>query len=261
MEFIAYIVAGAAVGFAVGVTGVGGGSLMTPILMLFGFQPHVAVGTDLLYAAITKTGGVLAHRQRSTVRWDIVAFLSLGSIPASLATIYALYRYFPDANAYSHLLSSMLGVMLILTSVVLLFRKRIISGSLQENPFTLLSHLQSRSKVYTWVMGIVLGVMVTLSSVGAGAFGAAVLLMLYPRLATIKVVGTDIAHAVPLTLVAGMGHLLLGNVNYVLLGSLLIGSLPAIYLGTQLATRLPEKLLQSVLASMLLFMGVKYAFF
>ena len=155
----------------------------------------------------------------------------------------------------------MLGVMLILTSVVLLFRKRIISGSLQENPFTLLSHLQSRSKVYTWVMGIVLGVMVTLSSVGAGAFGAAVLLMLYPRLATIKVVGTDIAHAVPLTLVAGMGHLLLGNVNYVLLGSLLIGSLPAIYLGTQLATRLPEKLLQSVLASMLLFMGVKYAFF
>ncbi|MBA54782.1 MAG: hypothetical protein CMK89_10045 [Pseudomonadales bacterium] len=261
MDFVVYIMAGAAVGFAVGVTGVGGGSLMTPLLLLFGFPPHVAVGTDLLYASITKAGGVFVHRRQGTIRWNIVFYLFAGSLPASLATVYVLHNYFPDSESYSHLLTSMLGVMLILTSLVLLMRKKIMAESHDHNKGGFLAHLQAHSPRYTWLMGIVLGIMVTLSSVGAGAFGAAILLLLYPRLPSINVVGTDLAHAVPLTLVAGTGHLFLGNVDFMLLGALLVGSLPAIYVGTKVATRLPEKLLQPMLASMLLALGVKYAFF
>ena len=261
MDIVAYIVAGAVVGFAVGMTGVGGGSLMTPILLLFGFPPHVAVGTDLLYASITKSGGVLVHRRQGTVNWRVVFQLAAGSIPASLVTVYFLDRFFSDGSAYSHLLTTTLGVMLILTSIVLLFRRKIIARSSHHESRGVLAHLQQHPAPYTFSMGVLLGIMVTLSSVGAGAFGSAVLLLLYPRFASIKVVGTDLAHAVPLTLVAGLGHLLLGNVDFYLLGSLLIGSLPAIYLGTRLAARLPEKVLQPLLASALLCMGLKYAFF
>ncbi|MCG8534884.1 MAG: sulfite exporter TauE/SafE family protein [Pseudomonadales bacterium] len=261
MDIIAYVVAGAGVGFAVGVTGVGGGSLMTPLLLLFGFPPHVAVGTDLLYAAITKSGGIFAHRRQGTIRWNIVFLLSAGSLPASLATVYVLHQYFPDGEAYADILTSMLGIMLILTSTVLLLRRKILKESHEHSKVGLLAHLQGKSNIYTWIMGIVLGVMVTLSSVGAGAFGAAILLLLYPRLPSINVVGTDIAHAVPLTFIAGFGHILLGNVDFYLLGALIVGSLPAIYLGTKVATKLPEKWLQPVLASMLLGLGVKYAFF
>ncbi|AUM11150.1 sulfite exporter TauE/SafE family protein [Ketobacter alkanivorans] len=261
MDIVVYILAGAAVGFAVGVTGVGGGSLMTPLLLLFGFPPHVAIGTDLLYASITKSGGVFVHKRQGTIRWNIVFTLFAGSLPASLATIYVLHTYFQDSESYGHVLTSMLGVMLILTSIVLLFRKKIIAESHDHEATGFLAHLQRHSPRYTWVMGIALGIMVTLSSVGAGAFGAAILLLLYPRMPSIHVVGTDLAHAVPLTLVAGTGHLLLGNVDFYLLGSLLIGSLPAIYIGTKVATRLPEKFLQPMLASMLLLLGVKYAFF
>lgn len=261
MDFVVYIMAGAAVGFSVGVTGVGGGSLMTPLLLLFGFPAHVAVGTDLLYAAITKSGGVLVHKRQGTIRWNIVFYLFAGSLPASLATVYVLHKYFPNSESYGHVLTSMLGIMLILTSVVLMFRKKIMSESHEHGTTGFLAHIQRHSPRYTWLMGIVLGIMVTLSSVGAGAFGAAVLLLLYPRLPAIHVVGTDLAHAVPLTLVAGTGHLLLGNVDFELLGALLIGSLPAIYIGTKVAARLPEKFLQPLLASMLLGLGVKYAFF
>ena len=261
MDLVVYILAGAAVGFAVGVTGVGGGSLMTPLLLLFGFPPHVAVGTDLLYASITKAGGVVVHKRQGTIRWNIVFYLFAGSLPASLATVYVLHSYFPDSESYGHVLTSMLGIMLILTSIVLLFRKKILSESHEHNKSGILAHLQHHSPRYAWAMGVLLGIMVTLSSVGAGAFGAAVLLLLYPRLPSINVVGTDLAHAVPLTLVAGTGHLFLGNVDFYLLGALLVGSLPAIYVGTKVATRLPEKFLQPMLASMLLALGVKYAFF
>ncbi|MEN8668607.1 MAG: sulfite exporter TauE/SafE family protein, partial [Ketobacter sp.] len=180
MDLVVYILAGAAVGFAVGVTGVGGGSLMTPLLLLFGFPPHVAVGTDLLYASITKAGGVVVHKRQGTIRWNIVFYLFAGSLPASLATVYVLHSYFPDSESYGHVLTSMLGIMLILTSIVLLFRKKILSESHEHNKSGILAHLQHHSPRYTWAMGVLLGIMVTLSSVGAGAFGAAVLLLLYP---------------------------------------------------------------------------------
>lgn len=259
MDFLLYVLAGAAVGFAVGLTGIGGGSLMTPLLLLFGFPPHVAVGTDLLYAAITKAGGVAVHHRQSTIQWRIALVLGLGSIPASILTIYVLHRFFPDGSAYGPLLTVALGVMLIITSVVIMLRSRL--QHVADEPREKVGWALRNSGKLTFAMGLLLGVMVTLSSVGAGAIGTAILMILYPRLPSIHIIGTDLAHAVPLTLVAGLGHLMLGNVDFALLGALLIGSLPAIFVGTWVGTRLPNRFLQPILASVLFGLGAKYAFF
>jgi uncharacterized membrane protein YfcA len=260
MELLLYIAAGALVGFAVGVTGVGGGSLMTPLLLLFGFPPHVAIGTDLLYASITKSSGIYMHAKRRTVRWRIVGLLALGSLPAAGVTTLLLATVFGDAREYSGLLTTMLGVMLIVTASVLLFKKQIQQQSHQGSN-AILRSAQNHRAAWTVIMGLALGVAVTLSSVGAGAFGTALLLVLYPRLPSIQVVGTDLAHAVPLTLVAGLGHLFLGHVDFKLLAALLVGSLPAIWLGTHLGTRLPDRVLHPILVTVLLALGVKYAVF
>ncbi|MCL6271939.1 sulfite exporter TauE/SafE family protein [Sansalvadorimonas sp. 2012CJ34-2] len=257
MDALLYILAGAGVGFAVGLTGIGGGSLMTPLLLLFGFPAPTAIGTDLMYAAITKTGGVVVHHRQHTIDWSIVARLAAGSIPASLMTIWLLSNWFNNSDAYARILTSSLGFMLIMTALVLLSRRKFVKSDQTQG---MVSWLQGHAQVVTFIMGFLLGVLVTLSSVGAGAFGTAVLLVLYPALASVRVVGTDLAHAVPLTLVAGFGHLLLGNVDFLLLGSLLIGSLPAIHLGAKLGQRLPEILLQRLLALILLGMGIRYAF-
>lgn len=258
MDILLYILAGAGVGLAVGLTGVGGGSLMTPLLLLFGFPTHVAVGTDLMYAAITKASGVHAHHRQGTVNWKVVGRLAAGSIPASIATVLLLAFFFTNPEEYKAILLSTLGVMLILTSTVLIMRQRLQRFHKQNvsNP-----GLIRRQAILTVIAGFFLGVCVTLSSVGAGAFGAAILLVLYPALSSVRIVGTDLAHAVPLTLIAGLGHWHLGNVDFMLLGSLLIGSIPAIHLGTKLAQKVPDRVLQSGLASILLVIGVKYAFF
>lgn len=260
MEIVFFVLAGAAVGLAVGVTGVGGGSLMTPLLILFGIPYNVAIGTDLLYAAVTKTGGALAHKRQGTVRWRLVALLALGSVPASLATAFLLNNVFTSSGEYQALLTHSLGIMLILTSAVLLFKKRIQEGgTIEEGPK---GWVHRHAKGITFISGIILGVFVTLSSVGAGAFCAALLLVLYPRLPALHVVGTDIAHAVPLTFIAGLGHLIfLGNVDFKLLACLLMGSLPAVHFGTRLGARLPSNVLQPILASILMSLGVKFAFF
>lgn len=258
MEILLYIMAGAGVGLAVGLTGVGGGSLMTPLLLLFGYPAHIAVGTDLVYASLTKGSGVYSHHKLRHINWPIVARLAAGSLPASLVTIFILSHFFQGASQYRSLLMSTLGLMLILTSLVLLCRSNL-QRFQRENKT--LSRLRTHRNGLTVACGLVLGVCVTLSSVGAGAIGTAILMLLYPELETRRIVGTDIAHAVPLTLVAGLGHWQLGNVDIQLLGALLAGSIPAIHLGSLVGRRLPDRLLQSLLASLLLVMGVKYAFF
>jgi len=258
MEILLYIMSGAGVGLAVGLTGVGGGSLMTPLLLVFGFPPQIAVGTDLVYASLTKASGVVSHHRRHQIEWPIALRLAAGSLPTSVITVLLLSHFFQDAGQYRSILMSTLGLMLILTSAVLLCRGKI--PGLQDNsPFV--ARLRSHRHALTLACGIVLGACVTLSSVGAGAIGTAILMLLYPELPTRRIVGTDIAHAVPLTLIAGLGHWGLGNVNVSLLGALLLGSIPAIHMGTMLGRQLPDRLLQSVLASVLLIMGVKYAFF
>jgi len=260
-EVFRYILGGAAVGLLVGLTGVGGGSLMTPLLIMFGIPYNVAIGTDLLYAATTKCGAVVSHHRKGTVRWRLVLWLAVGSIPASLVTAYVLKEFFAGSEGYKVILTTSLGIMLILTSIVLVFRKRIIDQSHGETE-GLVNWIQQRARPVTFITGIALGIFVTLSSVGAGAFGTAALMILYPRLPAINVVGTDLAHAVPLTLIAGLGHLIfLGNVDFMLLGALLIGSLPAVQLGTKLAVKLPNEALQPILAAILFVLGIKFAFF
>lgn len=257
-----YILAGALVGFSVGMTGVGGGSLMTPILLMMGIPPQTAIGTDLLYAMVTKSGGVLMHTRKRTINWSIVLTLASGSIPASLLTVWALHNLFGNANDYKHILTSALGVMLLVTAATLIFRKQLQAfhdASPRSN--RLREWVNIRHRGATVIMGITLGVLVTLSSVGAGAFGVVILLSLYPALGTIRIIGTDVSHAVLLTLVAGLGHLLLGNVDWNLLGWLLIGSLPAIFLGTHLSTRMSEGTIRPILGFTLMALGLKFAFF
>lgn len=254
MNILLYISAGAGVGFAVGLTGIGGGSLMTPLLLIFGFPANIAIGTDLMYAALTKGGGVFTHHRQKSINWSLVKAMCAGSIPATVITILFLKYMFTESDHYSLILTTCLGFMLTLTAVMLMLRNKIISIPM----FNTNQWSEQRRFRITVVMGATLGALVTLSSVGAGAIGTALLLMLYPILSPVKVVGTDIAHAIPLTLVAGLGHIWLGNVDFVLLASLLIGSLPAVYVGSRLGKFLPEKMMRLLLASILLFLGIRY---
>jgi hypothetical protein len=247
-----YTLAGFFVGLLVGQTGMGGGSLVTPILVLaFGVAPATAVGTDLLYASITKAVGTAVHGAHHTVQWPIVGRLAGGSVPATLVTLLVVSHFNLTSRAASGVITTMLGVMLLVTAVALVFRRRLLS--LAGGWLGLMPERQTR--MLTVVVGAVLGVLVTISSVGAGAIGVTVLLLLYPRLPMARIVGSDIAHAVPLTLVAGLGHLMLGSVNVPMLVSLLIGSIPGIVLGSLFAVRVPDAVLRPVMAATLALVG------
>ncbi|MEC4750285.1 sulfite exporter TauE/SafE family protein [Methylomicrobium sp. Wu6] len=263
----AYIVSGFSVGLLVGVTGVGGGSLMTPLLVfLFGFKPAVAVGTDLLFAAITKTGGVWVHHgKHNSVEWKIVGLLALGSLPCALGTLYVLKQLHETGKEIGSMITYSLGIALILTACSLLVRSVLMNkaqkvGQLDDDHSNEDNAARFRRfhAPATILIGMILGVLVTLSSVGAGALGTVALLFLYPRMTTLKVVGTDLAHAIPLTAVAGLGHLSIGNVDGILLSSLLIGSLPGIWIGSHLSAKIPERFLRPVLATVLLLIGFKF---
>ena len=246
---------GFVVGLLVGLTGVGGGSLMTPLLvLLFGFKPATAVGTDLLYAAITKGGGSWVHHRHGNVDWAITGRLALGSIPAAGLTLWLLARLGVGSHGAPALISVVLGVALLLTAASLIFRQHLLDLA-RRRPAR--SDLRRHTGPATVIVGAILGVLVTISSVGAGALGVTALSFLYPQLATRRIVGSDIAHAVPLTLVAGLGHWWLGTVDVVLLVSLLIGSLPGIAFGAHFAARVPERALRGLLASVLLLVGGK----
>ncbi|WP_051710893.1 sulfite exporter TauE/SafE family protein [Andreprevotia chitinilytica] len=254
-----YVLSGLAVGFIVGMTGVGGGSLMTPVLLFFGINPATAVGTDLLYASITKASGVFVHQKHKNIDWSVTGWLALGSVPAAALTVLALHVWQGDTATINKLIKHSLGIALVLTSVAIIckgwllaFAQRHARDWLNMSPRTLAS--------WTVVIGFCLGVIVTLSSIGAGALGTVALFLIYPLLPTSRLVGTEIAHAVPLTLVAGLGHAGLGNIDWFLLGNLLCGSLPGIYVGSHLSGRMPEKVLRPLLALMLLIVGSKLVF-
>lgn len=252
--------AGAGVGFAIGLTGVGGGSLMTPLLLLFGYPAPVAIGTDLLYAAITKAGGALSHHRRGNVDWKIVSLLALGSIPTSIL-VHALLldTNFQQSQRFEELLTSSLGAMLIITAFILIFREKLRKNAVEDRPEMVMHMLHRNRGRVAWLMGVLLGVCVTLSSVGAGAFGAAILLVIYSQTSAVRIIGTDIAHAVPLTFIAGIGYLFSGFVDLSLLLSLLIGSLPAIGLGSRVSSKVSDKTLQTILTVILLSLGCYYS--
>ena len=250
--------AGLIVGFIVGMTGVGGGSLMTPILLWFGISPATAVGTDLLYAAITKASGVWVHGRNKNIDWKITGWLSLGSVPAAALTLWFLSTLHADTSALNDVIKQGLAVVLILTALAILFKSRLQAFASRHAGDHY--HLSDRNlNILTVLTGVVLGVMVTLTSIGAGALGTVALFLLYPFLVTRRLVGTEIAHAVPLTLVAGLGHAGMGNMDWSLLGYLLLGSLPGIYLGSHLTGRISDRVLRPCLAGMLLLIGCKLA--
>lgn len=250
-----YSISGFVVGGLVGFTGVGGGSLMTPLLVLwFGVAPATAVGTDLLYAAITKSNGTLIHSLNGTVEWRIAGRLAAGSVPATIATLVTLSMLRDSGSfAANGLITSVLGFALILTAIVVLFRGWLLLYIARHTDRL----TERKTRLLTILLGAFVGVLVSISSVGAGAIGITVLLALYPRLPTARLVGSDIAHAVPLTFIAGTGHWLLGSVDWALLASLLIGSLPGIAIGSYLAARIPDRFLRPVLAGTLALVGAK----
>jgi uncharacterized membrane protein YfcA len=252
-----YSISGFAVGLLVGMTGVGGGSLMTPLLiLLFGIHPATAVGTDLLYASATKAGGTLVHGLARTVEWRVVGWLAAGSVPATVLTLLALSRLDLDGTLARRLITCALSGALFATAAALLFRATILG--LYTRRFGVVD--PARVAGLTVVVGAALGVLVSISSVGAGAIGVTALVLLYPQLPMARIVGSDIAHAVPLTLIAGLGHWMLGSVDWSLFGSLLIGSLPGIVLGSLLSSRMPDQILRILLAGTLFAVGIKLLF-
>jgi uncharacterized membrane protein YfcA len=251
-----FAVAGFIVGALVGVTGVGGGSLMTPILiLLFGVSPATAVGTDLLFAAATKTVGSLVHGFNRTIEWRVVQRLATGSLPATAFALFALSLLHMNSGGARHVITAFLALALFVTASVLIARDRISARYADR-----LSHLGERSiATLTVTIGAVLGILVTFSSVGAGAIGVAALVLLYPRIPMARIVGSDIAHAVPLTLVAGLGHGAMGSLSLHTLLSLLVGSFPGIFVGSSMSARIPDLVLRYVLAGVLIIVGARLA--
>jgi uncharacterized membrane protein YfcA len=211
------------------------------------------VGTDLLYAAITKSGGTVVHARKGHIHWRITALLAAGSIPAAALTLWALSHLPRQSQAVGQIISTSLGIALVLTAAAIVFRSRLQRFALAHEASAAHKHLAP----ITVAVGALLGILVTISSVGAGALGVAVLFALYPRLPTLRIVGSDVAHAVPLTLIAGLGHWLIGSVDWSLLGSLLLGSLPGVWLGSHASARLPDRILRPLLASLLVLAGSK----
>jgi uncharacterized protein len=252
-----YTLSGFAVGLLVGLTGVGGGSLMTPLLiLLFGIHPATAVGTDLLYAAATKSAGSVVHGLNRTVDWRIVRRLAAGSVPMTVVTIAALSYFDIKSAAMGQVIGGVLAFALLLTAATLVFRDKIAARYAPR----LAALPPNRIAVLTVVMGGILGILVSVSSVGAGAIGVTALVLLYPKLPTARIVGSDIVHAVPLTLVAGIGHWLLGSIDWQVFTALIFGSIPGILIGSYAAARFPEAALRVVLAITLLAVATKLSF-
>lgn len=255
---VSYIVSGFAVGLLVGLTGVGGGSLMTPLLtLLFGISPTVAVGTDLAFAAVTKTAGTFAHRFKETIHWDIVRRLCIGALPAAILATLAM-KYFGALDQHmGQIIRYSIAGSVLLTVVAILFRSRM-QAWVKQHPEKQLRG--TALTISTIIAGAVLGTLVTISSIGAGAIGATLLVLLYPKLKPAEIAGTDIAYAVPLTAIAAFGHWWLGSINWELLGMLLLGSVPGITIGSLAAKGVPEKFLRGLLAMTLTGVAVKLVF-
>jgi uncharacterized protein len=253
-----YLLSGLTIGVLTGMTGTGGGALMTPVLIIiFGIHPVTAVGTDLLYACITKASGTVVHAWNRTVNWKVVGWLAAGSVPMTALTLVALFYLDVHGDTTQNLVTKILGVALFLTAVSLIFRKQLVR--LYSERVGHISHRLARN--LTILTGAVLGVLVSISSVGAGAIGVTALILLYPEMSIVDIVGSGIAHAVPLTFIAGLGHWALGSVNWQLLGSLLVGSIPGIIFGSMISSRIPEIVVRVTLSATLILICAKFWFF
>jgi uncharacterized protein len=249
--------AGFLVGAIVGLTGVGGGSLMSPVLiLLFGVAPATAVGTDLWFAAITKLVGGTVHHRQNNADWAVVRRLCLGSLPAVAVTLWWLWSHHERAES-GGLIVRVLGATLVISAVLTPFRAALARRFARRDGARTETMLRYQPAL-TVAAGALLGALITLTSVGAGALGATLLLLLYPfRLTAKRLVGTDILHAVPVALLGGIGHAVIGNIDLRLLGALLLGSVPGVILGARLTDRLPERIVTPALALVLLIVGAR----
>ncbi len=257
MEGLGFSVAGLLVGTAVGATGVGGGSLMTPILILFyGISPAVAVGTDLLYASISKSYGVFLHQRNKTLEWPVVGWMALGSVPASFVTL-AFIHSIGITPELDRLIKITLATAVIVTATFTLFQQPLLRwvNHLRGDNGTPRDISRRTQIVLTALSGILVGSVVTISSVGAGVIGMMLLLWIYPKHEPIRLVGSDLAHAVIITGIAGLGHAQLGTVNTSMLFWLLVGALPGIWIGSQVGFRLNALQLKKVISVILLVAG------
>ncbi len=251
-----FVVSGFFVGILMGLTGVGGGAVMTPLLsLLFGMPLTTAIGTDLWFAAISKSIAVGMHHKTNLIDWQVVKRMWYGSLPAAAVTI-VLMKY-GILGASPAFLKTAIGIAVLLTAFSMAFKEQLHDIG-QHFRLKDAIHFKQWQVPLTIFSGILLGVMVTLTSIGAGAFGAMILTYQYPlRLTPVKLVATDIAHAIPLTMIAGVGHLVIGNVDFGLLGMLLAGSIPGVILGVMLSTRLPQHVLKWGIILCLLAVSVK----
>lgn len=253
-----YTISGFVIGALTGITGTGGGALMTPMLILaFAVHPITAVGTDLLYASVTKASGTAVHSYNRTVDWKVVGWMAAGSVPMTALTIVSLYYLNAHGEATQNLVTKILGIALFLTAISLVFRKEL--AALYAEYVGDISRELARN--LTILTGALLGVLVSISSVGAGAIGVTALILLYPEMPTLRIVGSGIAHSVPLTLIAGLGHWALGSIDWPLLGALLVGSIPGIILGSFLSRRIPEFAVRITLSVTLVVICAKFWFF
>lgn len=253
---LSYSIAGFFVGIAVGATGVGGGSLMTPILILFyGISPKLAVGTDLLYASISKSWGVVLHGRNGTMAWDIVGRLALGSVPAALAVLWLIDSHGPSVDL-DRWIKLTLAIAVITTATFTLLQEpilKLVRGSNSRGGAT--GFIERHQRLGTVLSGVLIGAVVTISSVGAGVIGMMLLMMLYPKEQPLRLVGGDLAHAVLITAIAGAGHARLGTVDYTMLAALLLGAIPGIWIGSHLGFRMNAKTLKRTIAVMLIVAG------
>lgn len=249
--YICYALVGAFCTLLVGMTGCGGGSLMTPLLILCGQNPVAAVGTDLLYASLSKGLFVWRYNQLRVIHWRAVGLLCLGAVPVTL--IISIILHFLPHHKTNSIVLHFLGVMLLLSAFLMVNKKRLVA-KIQNNALW----FQKYNPVLTIISGGLLGISITLTSVGAGTIGVFLILMLYPWLSPLEIVGTDLAQGIPITLVAGIGHLTVGDVNFPVLISLLAGSVPAAFLATFIAPRIPERILQLGMASVLCLLGANF---
>lgn len=246
-----FILAGFGVGLLVGLTGVGGGSLMTPLLVLAGIHPVKAVGTDLLYAALTKTAGSSMHSRLGSIDWRLVGRLATGSLPAAAAALIWLAISGAATKSPPWILVA-LGIVLTLTGVGLFFQGRL-SRWAQSRPRI----DDAKRHRLTILVGAVIGVAVACTSIGAGSLGALALIALYPELPAARLAGTDIAHAVPLALLCGVGHWIMGSVDFALLAILLTGSIPGVLIGSYWAPKISNGRLRTILGLTLCAVGLQ----
>lgn len=251
------VVAGAFTGLLVGLTGVGGGAVMTPLLLLvFGVAPTTAIGTDLWFAALTKIAATRIHQGKGLIDWQVVRRLWAGSLPASALTM-AWMALHPIDESTAGFLKVMIACAVLITAIAMLFQRQLHDLG-RKLRLESAGHFKSLQAPLTIAAGALLGVLVTLTSIGAGALGVVFLAYLYPlRLTPSRLIATDIVHAIPLAIFAGTGHLLMGNVNFPLLGNLLIGSIPGVLVGALLSAHLPQLWLRRALCAILLFTGFK----